>query len=282
MQDPVGQAQRGEGDQPRADQPPAAAEERGAHRGQGRHREQVDRESVRLVKGPERGDPPGQEAGLRGLGHRLDHGGQRPGLPVAGALPVSQAGLGLQACHHGQEQPEPSQGQLAQPRRGPGVPGQRDHDPGDHVNEHRARCSGQPGQAGSEDPAERFPEHPDDHAPGHAGQSGQPGQGAARRGQQPAADAELDPHRRTGRRHRVVDPGGLAQAHQVLHPRRRDARGRLDHLGGQPGGHGRLGLQDAVEQPQQAEPDPQQPPSRGLGSGENDDPPARRYRRRRR
>ena len=56
---PVGQAQHGEGDQPEACQPPAAAEERGADRRQGHHRDQVDRESVGLVKGPERGDPPG-------------------------------------------------------------------------------------------------------------------------------------------------------------------------------------------------------------------------------
>ena len=48
------------------------------------------------------------------------------------------------------------------------------------VEQRRPRRAEQPGQAGREDPAERLAEHPHDQSPGHAGQPGEPGPGAAR------------------------------------------------------------------------------------------------------
>ena len=138
---------------------------------------------------------------------------------------------------------------------------------GDRVEEHRAGRAEQPGQAGGEDAAEGFAEHPDHQAPADAGQPGQPGQRAARRQQHPQADPDLDPHRRGAGLHRVIGPGGAAHVHQALHPLRRGRRQGLDDLRREPDRHLRLGLQDPVEDPQQAEADAQQPTPGGLGQG---------------
>src|ERR1700756_3165101 len=53
---------------------------------------------------------------------------------------------------------------------------------------------------------------------------------AARREDQPHADADLDPDGRRAGLDRMVGPDGPAPVHQVLHPGRRGRRGRLDDL----------------------------------------------------
>ena len=83
----------------------------------------------------------------------------------------------------------------------------------------------------------------------------------------------------------MVGPGGDAEADQSLDPARRPAGRRLQHPGGQPEGHARLHLQEAVDDPQGAEPDPQHPAGDGLrapppvGAPDSDSPraTARRY-----
>ena len=102
-QHPVRQAQHGEPDQDRADQPRSAGQECGAGDGERGHHEQVHREPVRLVEGGERVDPGGQEPGLRRLGHRVGHSGQRAGLAVRDALPEPPPRPGLQDRHADQE-----------------------------------------------------------------------------------------------------------------------------------------------------------------------------------
>ena len=266
-QHPVGQAQHGEPDQDRADQPRPAGQERRAGNGERDHHEQVDREPVRLVEGGEGVDPGGQEPGLRGLGHGAGHAGQRAGLAVRDALPEPPPRPGLQDRHAEQERARAGRQQTPEPPGAPGPLGQRDQRAGHRVDQHRAGRAEQPGQAGGEDAAEGLAEHPHDQAPADADQPGQPGQRTAGRDDQPEADPHLNPHRGGAGLHRVVGPGGAADVHQVLHPARRASRRRLDHLGREPDRHLRLGLQDPVEDPYQAEPDAQQTPPGRLGRG---------------
>ena len=59
-------------------------------------------------------------------------------------------------------------------------------------------------------------------------------------------------------------PDPQAVGDQLLHPGRRRRGGRPDHLGRHADRHGRLGLQQPVQDPQDPEGDPQQLPSRRL------------------
>ncbi len=98
-----------------------------------------------------------------------------------------------------------------------------------------------------------------------AGQAGQLRQSPLGRGEQPDADPDLDPDRRGRRLQRVIRPVRARPVDDRLHPVRGSGRRRLDDLGRQAESHLRLGLQDAVEYPDQPEPDPQYLPGRRLG-----------------
>ena len=246
---PVGQAEQDEHGQRGPDHLTPPGQEGRADRGQRDHRDQVDREAVTADDRFESGYQVVQEPRLRGLRHRLDHAGQRAGLAVLAALPETPTRPGLQHGHSQQEQPEAGQHGAAQPRRPPAPIRQGQQPAGDDVDQRRAGGAEQPGQPGSEDPAERLTEDPDDQPPGHAGQPGQPARDAAWRGEQPQPDAYLYPHRCGAGLDRVVGPGGAGPIDQVLDPDRGTGRGRLDDLGRQARGHTRLGLQQPVEQP---------------------------------
>ena len=101
---PVGQAQHGEADEHRPDQPRLAGQENRAGDGERGDGEQVDREAVRLVESGERGDPGGQDMRLRCWRHRRGHSRQGARLAVRGALPESAARPRLQDRHADQEQ----------------------------------------------------------------------------------------------------------------------------------------------------------------------------------
>ena len=268
-QHPVGQAEHDPERDRVPDQPGSPGQEDRAHRGQRDHHDQVDREAMAGDERAEAGQQGRKDVRLRGARHRLDHPGERSGLAVHRARPETAARPGLKQRHAEEEQPQAGQQQAAHrqaagPRPAPGALRQRDERARDHVEQDGAGCPGQPAQARREDPAERLPEDPHDQAPADAGRPGQPGPGPARGDDEPAANADLDPDARGAGLDGVIRPGGAAPVDQVLHPRRRCRRGRLDDLGGQAAGHLRLRLQDPVEDPQQAEPDAQQPPSPGF------------------
>ena len=196
--------------------------------------------------------------------HRLDHAGQPARLPVRRPLPEAAPRPGLEQRHAEEEHARPAERQPSGPRRLPGALGQRYQGARDRVDEHGSRRAEQHGQPRREDPAERLAECPDDKSPRQAGQPGEPGRPAARREDQPHAEADLDPDGRRAGLDRVVGPDGAAPVHQVLHPGRRGRRGRLDDLLRQAARHLRLRLQDPVEHPQDPEADPQQAPRARL------------------
>ncbi len=204
---------------------------------------------------------------LRGGRHVPDHAGQHAGAAVAAALPEAAPRPGLQHGHAEQEQPEPGQYPPAEPGGAPLPVRQRHQQAGHTVEGGRARRAEQERLARREDPAEGLAEHPDHQAPARAGQPGEPGRPASGRSDQPGPDAELDPDRRGAGLDRVIRPAGPGPVHQVLDPAGGTRRGRLDDLGRQPGRHGRLRLEQPVEDPDDAEPDPQQPPGHGLAAG---------------
>ena len=78
-------------------------------------------------------------------------------------------------------------------------------------------------------------------------------------------EPELNPDRGRSRLDRVVGPDGRAAVDEVLHPGRRAWPRRLDHARREPEGHGRLQLQQAVEDPEAAEADAEDPPGGRLG-----------------
>ena len=178
----------------------------------------------------------------------------RPGQACSTAMPTRKTPVPARM-------PRPIQ------RAGPGPLGQRDQRTGHGVDENRPGRAEQPGQPGCEDPAERLAEGPDHQAPADASQPGQPGQQTAGCGEYPDADPDLDPHGGRSGLHRVIRPVSPGPVHHLLDPVRGTRRGGLDDLRGQPDGHLRLGLQDPIEDPQQAEPDPQHLPPGRLRHG---------------
>ena len=231
---------------------PAAA---GAEEGQGRcgqhdDRDQVDRETVRRHEPAEAVHQAGQGTRLGRLGHVPTMPASVPGCRADPSRSRAPARPAAPPCRPGTPRPASSP---AEPGRRPGAVGQRDQRAGHAVQQGRARRAGQQAQPGGEH-AERLAEHPDHKTPGHPGQPGQPGPPAAGHGQHPHADAELDPYRGGPGLHRVED--------QAVPPQLTTYRtqagdpavglitcGEADHRG--------LGLQQAVEHPQQAEPDAQ-------------------------
>lgn len=99
-----------------ADQPWPAADERRADHSQRDNREEIDRESMRLVEARERGDPGRQQVWLRGRSHRGGHGRKSARLVVDSTLPEAPARPGLQERHAEQEDPESADQQSAQGR----------------------------------------------------------------------------------------------------------------------------------------------------------------------
>ena len=83
-------------------------------------------------------------------------------------------------------------------------------------------------------------------------------------GQQPHPEPDLDPDGRRRRRDRVIAPDGGHGVVDVLDPAGRGGRRRLDHLRRHAEGHRRLALEDAIEDPEQAERDPEQASGDGL------------------
>ena len=129
----------------------------------------------------------------------------RPGQACSTAMPIRNS-------------PNPASSSPAQFRRLPAPVRQHEQRARDGVDQHRPGGAEQPGQPRSEDPAEGLAEDPHDQPPDHADQPGQPAREAARSGQQPQADPDLNPYRRGAGLDRVVGPRGPGPVHQVLHP----------------------------------------------------------------
>ena len=100
---------------------------------------------------------------------------------------------------------------------------------------------------------------PDAHRPAD------PRPATAHHEQQPQAQPELDPHGGDGGLHRVVFPHAQPPVHHAHQPRGAALRGGHHDVFGEAERHVRLDLQRSVQQPQQAEADPQHPPGGRLG-----------------
>ncbi len=161
---------------------------------------------------------PARQRGLRRARHGLDHAGQRAAAPVQRALPEATSGPGLQHRHAEKERAQRAEDRPAQLRCPPAALGRGDEQACGAVEHRGPRRAEQPGQAGSEDAAEGFAEHPDHQAPAGAGQPGQPGPRSAWCGDQPDAETDLDPDRRGARLDRMVGPARARPVHDVLYP----------------------------------------------------------------
>ena len=214
------------------------------------------------MRGDERAevrDQSQQDVRLRCLRHVPDHAGEAARLAKTRALPEPAARPRLQDRHADEEQAHDGEDEPAQARRGPGAQRQRDQAAGHAIEEHRSRCTEQPGEPRAEHAAERLAEHPDDQPPGHTGQPAHPRPGAARRHQQPDADADLDPDHGSCRRDGVIRPSIGCPVHNVLDPPWRTRRSRHHDLRREPDRHRGLKLENAVEDPEHSERDPQHP-----------------------
>ena len=194
-----------------------------------------------------------------------DHAGQRPGAP---ALPETPAGPRLQQGHADQEHAARGEDDAAESRGGEGPFGQRDQDAGDAVEEDGPRRSEQPGRPRGEDAAEGLAEHPHDEPPADTGETAQARPPAAGCDEEPQPEPDLDPDRRRRRLDRMVGPDGHAAVDEVLDPARRAGGRRLDHAGREAQGHGRLQLEQPVEDPEAAEADAEDPPGGRFGRRE--------------
>src|ERR1019366_9513217 len=104
---------------------------------------------------------------------------------------------------------------------------------------------------------EDLTEDPDDQAPAVRGQAAQAGPRAPGPGEQPDANPDLAPDGRRRGVDRMIGPSPHAPVRYLLHPSRRPRRSGLDHLRREAERHRLLGLQDAVEDPQDADADAQ-------------------------
>ena len=82
---------------------------------------------------------------------------------------------------------------------------------------------------------------------------------------EPEAEPHLDPDGGRGGLDRMVGPDGDAAVHEVLDPPGRGGGRRLDHAGGKAQRHGRLELQEPVEDPQAAESETEDAPGGRFG-----------------
>ena len=167
----------------------------------------------------------------------------RPGQACSKAMPTQNA-------------PCP-QNPPAQPRSPPRRLGQGDERSGHAIEQHGTWKAEQPALAGGEYLPEGLAEHPDDQAPSDGGHPAQAGPGPFRPSQQPHPEADLDPDGGGRDGHGVVAPDRCHGVVEVLDPGRRGGRCRFDHLRGHAERHRRLTLEDAVEDPEEAEGDPQ-------------------------
>ena len=219
---------------------------------------------MRAVERGERRHQRRQRLRLGDLGHLAHHGDQAARPTADRALPEPSPGPCLE---HGEPEEQPAgrpQDPAAEPRARPGGVGQRHEHTCDDIEQHRAGSAEQQREPGSEDPAEGAAERPHHEPPSGRDQSGTLAPLPTGCHQQQQSDADLDPHRRRSGDRRVICPDGDPRIDQVAHPLRRRCRRRLDDCGRKTARHAGLQLQQPVEEPEEAERDPEKPPGRWL------------------
>ena len=210
-----------------------------------------------------------QGSGLSGLGHLADHGGERARASSLAPSPARSPARARPAGPPCRAGTRPSPAGSAGPASGsttpdraapPGLPPRNRR--GRHPVSRRARR--RPSRRSRRTPR-RTPRRrgPTPIAASPANRDHRPRGARRSRAPIPSWSHTADAAAWTGWSVQIMTP----KMHHVLDPSRRRARRGLEHAGRQAERHGRLELEQPVEDPQQPEPDAQDATGDGLGAG---------------